>query len=464
MKKVLMLSYCYPPSGGAGVQRTTKFVKYLPACGYAPRVVGGTGSPAGGRIPEDPKLMDDVRDAPLDAVRLSAWERRLKRAEAKMGRYLPAMSFCWWVRAAERAGHDLILRDRPDLLYVTVSPYPAAKAAASLAGRHRLPWVLDMRDPWALDPINYYVSRLHHAWDLRAMRVACEQATAVIMNTPESLRALQDAFGHLPVEKLFCIPNGWDRGDFQPSVDSTPRQDAGGRFTIVHTGQFHTAGARRVDPGSRAVLGGPVRLRWRDRLRYSVGRPHLLARTPYYLFKAVRKLLDEGNANARALRLVFVGSATPEDRSLASRFGLNDITEFPGYAMHARSVQMLESADALFLPLHEPADRRGALIVPGKTYEYLAARKPILACVPPGDTREFVRRAGVGFVCDPTDVAGIAAVLSDLLARHREGGLRCQPNDEFIERFERSRLAGDLARVFDFALGGARSRLTCDCL
>jgi glycosyltransferase involved in cell wall biosynthesis len=105
------------------------------------------------------------------------------------------------------------------------------------------------------------------------------------------------------------------------------------------------------------------------------------------------------------------------------------------------------------------------LIVPGKTYEYLAARKPILACVPPGDTRGFVQKAGVGLVCDPTDVTGIAAILSDLLARHRdEGGLRCQPNDEFIERFERSRLTGDLAEVFDFALGGARPRLTCDGL
>lgn len=464
MKKVLMLSYYYPPAGGAGVQRTAKFVKYLPRHGYAPVVVGGTGSPVGGQIAEDPKLLEDVSEAPVESVSLSNWEKKLKRMDSKVGRYLPATPFCWWVQAAERMGREVIVRDKPALLYVTVSPYPAAKAAAALAKRHNLPWVVDMRDPWALDPINYYPSRLHHQMDLAAMEAACRGATAVIMNTPDSLQALKARFPRLSGSKLFCIPNGWDRSDFESPATSTRRENDTDRFTVVHTGQFHTAGALKMDLSSREVLRGPIRPRLRDRLRYSVGNPHLLARTPYYLFKAVRRLLDSGDVNARKLHFVFVGATTAEDRSLSTMFGLDDIVEFPGYAGHTQSIRLLLSADALFLPLHEPSDRRCPLIVPGKTYEYLAAGKPILACVPPGNTRDFVQQAGLGFTCDPTDVDAIASILSNLLARYRsEGGLRCRPNGEFIERFERSRLTSDLAAVFDFVLGGAHPTLPFNC-
>jgi hypothetical protein len=109
----------------------------------------------------------------------------------------------------------------------------------------------------------------------------------------------------------------------------------------------------------------------------------------------------------------------------------------------------VRGADLLFCPMHDLPQGGSALIVPGKTYEYIAAGRPILAAMPAGDARELVRSSGSGRVCGPTDVAAMRTIIGDELAalRHARGPLPV--DQEILQRYARPQLAAALARLLD---------------
>jgi len=123
-----------------------------------------------------------------------------------------------------------------------------------------------------------------------------------------------------------------------------------------------------------------------------------------------------------------------------------------GYLSHTDSVALMRSADALFLPMHDLAPGRRARIVPGKTYEYLGAGRPILASVPDGDARDLLLRAGNAAVCRPRDVSGLTDALSDLVA----GRYPASPRADVTAEYERRLLARRMARILD-GIGAAEA-------
>jgi hypothetical protein len=120
-----------------------------------------------------------------------------------------------------------------------------ACVAESLSKKYHIPWVLDMRDPWALDPINGYATIWHYYRDLYAMKRACQSANAVIMNTPDSLDAAKAAFPNIESKKFMSITNGWDAEDFKGFSYSTVFHDSAKPMKLVHTGVFHTRSASK---------------------------------------------------------------------------------------------------------------------------------------------------------------------------------------------------------------------------
>jgi glycosyltransferase involved in cell wall biosynthesis len=109
----------------------------------------------------------------------------------------------------------------------------------------------------------------------------------------------------------------------------------------------------------------------------------------------------------------------------------------------------MQSADLLFLPMHGlPAGHR-ARIVPGKTYEYLASRRPILAAVPEGDARDLLRRAGSALLCGPSDVDGMADAIATQVDRRQRGEAAPEPDEQVLADYERRALTTRLAEVFD---------------
>jgi glycosyltransferase involved in cell wall biosynthesis len=129
-----------------------------------------------------------------------------------------------------------------------------------------------------------------------------------------------------------------------------------------------------------------------------------------------------------------------------------------GYLPHRGSVELLRSADLLFLPMQNLPRGRRATIVPGKTYEYLASGRPVLAAVPEGDARDLVSATAAAWACVPDDVDGMAAILRRELLRKREHGRRPDVRRAEIDRFERRRLGRELAELVDRVMSAPSRR------
>jgi glycosyltransferase involved in cell wall biosynthesis len=344
----------------------------------------------------------------------------------------------WWVdesyRLALEVGADV------DLIYVWMQPYASAETGAALARTLGKPWVADLGDPWALDEMLVFPSALHRRLALRRMGSLLGTASAIVMSTPEAVARLLAAFPHLRGRPVLAIPNGFDAADFQHRPE--PRRDR--KFRIVHTGYLHTA------------LGEQHRRRRRLRrvLRGSTRGLDIYTRSHAYLVDAIDRLLTLEPDLRDVLELHLAGVTNETDRAVAARC---PVAFLHGYVTHAQSIELMQTADLLFLPMQDlPAGVR-ATIVPGKTYEYLAARTPILAAVPEGDAREILEAAGNATIVRPDDVDGLADGIRARLDQWRDGGAPSSPDPALVKRFEYRKLAADLAGVFDSVLG-AESR------
>lgn len=433
MTRALVVSYYFPPLGGAGVQRTCKFARYLPDFGVTPSVVAGPTEGATRWEPKDEGLVDELgKDL---AVYRPAGKAVVKRGRLRRWTGRPTGVEGWWREALVEPAERAIADTKPDVLFVTMSPFAALEPVLQLGKKHGLPVVADLRDPWALDEIFVYPSRWHRSHAIREMGRALARADQVVLNTPETRAVALEAFPKLDPERVHVITNGYDARDFQGLAART----ADGRTRILHTGYLHTAFGmrhRRRSPLKRALGGEACEVDY-------LGRSH------FYLLAALRRLAERG-VSLEALELHLLGVLSDADLALLkSDCPLADAQIFtPGYVDHATTVRAQVEADLLFLPMHVlPAGRR-ARIVPGKTYEYLASGTPILAAVPEGDARDFVRSAEAGTIVAPDDVEGLADAIEVTLANStgekRELGAA-------ITRFERRELTRRLADVLQKA-------------
>ncbi|HJT79858.1 MAG TPA: glycosyltransferase, partial [Chthoniobacterales bacterium] len=326
------------------------------------------------------------------------------------------------------------------LIFASMSPFSTAEFAGHLAQRSRVPWIADLRDPWALDEMQIYPSRFHRRLERNRMERSLSSAAGIVMNTPEATAALVDAFPSLTKKKITTITNGYDAADFGESVE--PRQDA--KFRIVHTGYLHTEMGLQTQRrrGVYELLGG---------MEPGV---NIATRSHLILLKAIEGWASQRPEVMADLDVLFAGVATGRDKEVAEKSPIGRCVRFTGYVSHQESVQLVRTADLLFLPMHNlPAGKRSR-IVPGKTYEYMASGRPILAAVPDGDARDFLRKSGTAFLCRPDDVNGMIHQLDRIYASWKEGESIVSPNRDFIQTFERSRHARALAAFFNEIIAG----------
>jgi glycosyltransferase involved in cell wall biosynthesis len=439
VKRVLFLTYHFPPIGGAGSQRPARMVRHLLERGYESVVVTAPGTTSSRWMPADETI--DV-PAAVEVHRVPGPEPRPSggwRARAERWLGLPAPWTRWWrrglVATGLAAGRDV------DLVYCWMQPYESAAAATALARKLRVPLVTDLGDPWALDEMMVFPTGVHRRIALRSMRRHLRAASAVVMSTPEAARQVRRQFPELADRPVVAIPNGFERSDFTQPMRA--RRD--GKFRIVHTGYLY------------AELG--ERHRRTLRLRRIVGgEPQpvdILTRSHVFLLEAVERLLEANPRLREVVEVHLAGVASEADRRVAER---SSAVRLHGFLSHERTLELMRDADLLFLPMHDLHEGGRARVVPGKTYEYLAAGRPILAAVPDGDARDLLAESGAAALCRPADVDAVEAALRESLRRFERGEPVPAPRPEVIERFEYRRLASALADVFDrvaAAEGGA---------
>lgn len=436
-RRLLFHSYHFPPIGGSGAQRPLKMVRALAGLGYESVVVTGGGATRDRWAPEDAALVDQI-PADLEIRRVPAadepetsegWQTFRERwlgASAPWSR--------WWTEASFRAALDGGAGD-VDLIYVWMQPYVSAETGTALSRELGKPWVADLGDPWALDEMMIYPSGLHRRQEAKRMRSLLGTASAIVMSTAEAASRLVAAFPELERVPVVVIPNGYDRADFADPIP--PRRD--GKFRIVHTGALHTAlgEQHRRRRALRGLLGGGVR------------GLDILTRSHVHLVDALNQLVATDPALEHVLELHLVGVLTDADRAVVTT---QCRATFHGFMAHADSLELMRSADLLFLPMQNLPPGVRATIVPGKTYEYLASGRPILAAVPDGDARDILTAAGNAILVRPDDVDGMSAGIRGGLDRFLAGAPSPPPNPDVVGRFEYRKLARDLAGVFEAVL------------
>lgn len=443
MPRVLIVAHYFPPDGGAGAQRPAKFCKYLRECGWEPFVLTRTPAKSRGMWdPEDASLLREVEAcATIERVDHAA----LMAATPTWSAGLPAIEGDHrWVEGVAEAAGRMVREHRIDCVLVTMSPFSAAYVGRRLKSETGVKVVYDLRDPWALDGWRIYGSSDAMRIDREEMERTLLEGDGVIANTPEARRTFLHHFKQLDSRKVTVIPNGFDAADFDGAPPPRPQEFVEGRFHIVHTGTFHD---------DEVFRGRGLRGFARSLLRPRPERIDPTGRTLMYLLRAIAWLREQGNPAVKGVRVVHVGQATEATKRLVEESGAGDCVSLLGYRPHDESVAWVRNADALFLPLHGLPGGERSRIVPGKTYEYIAARRPILGCLPPGDARDLVMLSGLGFLAHPLYTREIAESLARLMKAVELGTLRDVPEPQWLVHFERRSLTQRLAEFLSVVTG-----------
>ncbi len=410
VRGLLVVAYYFPPWGGAGVQRTLKYVKFLPQFGWRPLVL--TARPRAVAV-SDPSLGQDL-PTELQVVATSAlmlppilpW-----RARNLMARWLMVSDEqAGWAPFAQRQAEELIKRQQVQAIYTTSTPYTAHLIGLRLRRRFGLPWLADFRDPWVENTALKLPTGWHRERVRRWERQVVTNADRVTVVSEPMAEAFRKAYPELNRQHFLTLPNGYDPDDFA-QAEPLGRTSHNDRLTIVYSGSFY--GQRTSQP----------------------------------FLQALHNVLERGQVPRSAVRVRFVGNVGQVTADQVREMGLADVVEITGYVSHRQSIGYVLGADVLLLMIAPGPGSEGVLT--GKIFEYLAAGRPILALTPKSAAGDLVLESRAGVVIDPDDGPAIERQVVTWFDQWQRGVLNCASDPTVIARFDRRRLTEALAQALD---------------
>jgi len=425
MRKVLFIAYYFPPLGLSGVQRTFKFVKYLSRFNWRPTIL--TISP-GGYFAKDYGMLKEIEDQDISIVRVGSkleptqiFKKKdaiemphefVRKFSSRLSQFflLPDNKIGWKKKAVE-AGSKLLENEKFDAIFSTAPPYTDFLIGEELKEKFNLPYVIDYRDSWMDNPYNFYPTPLHRSIVSRMERRVLHSSDHIITINRRIKELLLIRYKFLKYTDITIIPQGFDPEDFDiPENETLPRVK---KFRITYSGTF-------IDK-----------------------------RTPKYFLRAVAKLLKENPEIRHNFEACFVGNFRKENEKIVDKLNLRDVVNIVGYVEHKECIKYLVTSDVLWMMIGE--GKGEDMMSTGKLFEYIGAKKPILGCVPDGIAKNTILESKSGFVVNPYDVNGIAKILLDLFYRWK-GGTLPQPDDDFVNKYNRINLTCDLSRVFELLI------------
>ncbi|MCD6404755.1 MAG: glycosyltransferase family 4 protein [Planctomycetes bacterium] len=448
-KRVLFVAYYFPPRGGAGVQRSLKFVKYLRCFGWEPTVLTteysrGSGAYDESLLREVPEGTRVVRVPSKEGLFISIANKGLGRLVGLV--YRPD-AMVTWARKAAFVARELHIIEPFDLVYTSVQPWSAGLVGLWLEKNPGIPWVVDFRDPWTASLHLEWPTRLHWLWDRRLERRFLAAADRTLVVTPTMRDEFLAAHPEVPPDRVKVIYNGFDEDDL-----TAPAAADDGKFTVVFTGRFQYDHRPEASKES-------FRKRVRHALTYKPREVRLDTHSPVYFLRALNAFLKRFPDRRHKVRVVFAGTVGEGNLRLIRHLGLDDVVWCPGYIPHRDAVGLVNSADVLLLPMFSTLDpNERVAYASGKVFEYIAARKPVLALVQEGDAKDIVEASGLGVAVGPADVPAITEALESLYAGWESGKAAFAPDEAFLSRFTRESIARELSRTFDEVVAGKEAR------
>lgn len=417
-KRCLITAYYFPPTGGAGVQRIVKLIKYLARKGWQFTVI--TADENSRFQPLDPSLLEELPDK-LKIIRIPAElpggrSGLFKLPFLKDASYWKRWLGAWfaipdmrtgWIGLAEKAILKELKEVRYDCVMISAPPYSLTLLAAQLQTKIKIPVILDLRDPWSLHPYKIHPTRWHKQ---KNREMELKTIASVRFGVSAYARLLEFYQKNIPDfnnGNWMFIPNGFDEEDFSESDPPKLEKDY---LHIGYSGTIHSA-----------------------------------VNNPEILFKIIAHLNATGKNSPKKIVFHHVGKSLVNLKKSAEKYGMQDNIKLWGYRPHREALRILKAMD-LFLLLHDDSFEDSKYIIAGKVYEYLRLQKPILALVPEqGEAADLIRETDSGVVISPADSKHITAVLQDWTVKIPE--FRFDGIQQFSREFQADKFEG----VFELA-------------
>ncbi len=426
MKRALIITYYWPPCGGAAVQRWLKFTKYLREFDWEPLVYTALDGeypmldhelekevPQGvevirqpvwepysiykkftGRKKDEslkPELVTETKKNPL-AENLAIWIR---------GNFFIPDARKYWVKPSITYLKDYLKKNPVDVIISSSSPQSVHLIALELKKQFNIPWLADFRDPWT--QVDYFDQlKLTSFAENKHKGLEQEVLKSADVTTTVSWAWGKD-FEDLGAEKVEVITNGYDVTDLpveSPALDN--------KFTISHVGNL------------------------------SKDRSHEV------LFMAILELTQTKKGFAEDFSLQLIGDVDASFKANIEKYRLESNTSFVGSVSHSKAVKIACASQTLLLLL----GAKDAGRIPLKVYEYMAAQRPIIGIGSENsDVARIVKEANAGQVIDFGAKNKLVMLIGEYYEQYKSGNLSV--DNSSIEQYSRKSLTASLAKVLD---------------
>ena len=434
MKRVLIISYYWPPTGGSGVQRWVKFAKYLPSEGWQPVIYTpenpeqlAVDTSLEAEVPAEAEIIkthiiepyelykkvlrksghskEAVEVNPVNAQNKSLLQKTAMWVRGNLFRPDPR---CLWIRPSVRFLKKYLKEHPVDLIVSTGPPQSMHMIGLKLARETGLPWIADFRDPWTKI---FYFKHLAMApaterWHKKMEKRVLDEASEVVAVSP----LVQQEFQEMTSTPVELITNGFDECDFQADECNDAYGGADKNFVITHTGLFAADG------------------------------------NPTVLWDVLSEKCKSDGIFAGKLKIRLIGKTDDQILKALTDRGLGDMVENLGYQPHSMAVEQQRCASVLILPLRKEPEYRAVL--PGKLFEYLASQRPVLGIgQPDGAMAMILNETRTGRVIGWEDKEGISEYIEQCWKKHIEGRLTIEGAD--ISHFTRRSLTRRMVQLFE---------------
>lgn len=413
MKRLLLITYYWPPSGGSGVQRWLKMAKYLPQNGWEIVVYTPSNPEANStdnsllkEIPEATTVIKRKIREPYSLYKKLTGKKNSDHIQAnlvgssstqkrgflqRLSLHIRANWFipdprCWWITPSVKSLSKLITQKGDgyfDAIVSTGPPHSMHLIAKHLHSKFNIPWVADFRDPWT--KIFYFkhlvISKAGMKKHLNLERSVLQSADKVVVVSEGMKRDFTTGEYASFAPKVEVITNGYDADDFSTQTnpalqefENKVKELAAERFVIVHTGLLTEDG------------------------------------NPDALWKILGKMAKDDSSFAASLMIVTMGQTAEVAKRQIEENGLAKNHTELGYVAHLESIAWQKRANLLLLPLRK--EREAGNILTGKLFEYLASGNRILAFGPTdGDLAAVLKETEAGTICEWEDYKAIEEAL-----------------------------------------------------
>ncbi len=413
-REVLIIAYYFPPMGLSGVQRTLKFVKYLPEYKWTP-IVLTTGTT--NYYAFDDTLLNDVdsnikiyrtdfdpfqtrRSNKNKQIKYPSRFKQILFRRISQAIFIPDSRIRWKKHALKLA--EQVIAENPNIkaIYATAPPYTDFLIAKELSVKYNIPFVVDYRDLWVDNAYFYFATPYHKAKAIELETDVLRLSSKSFVITRSLKEKMLKRYKFLSHNDLGILPHGFDEEDFIPYKNTRPDPK---KFIITHSGVFS------------------------DDM------------TPKYFLRGLAKFLENNKEAYSVIDIRFVGLMRKKHSKIITKLKLDKYVSQLGYISHNEVIKNLMESHILWMMI--PND----IATPSRLYEYIGSRKTLIVCAPEGGIRNIAQEYGAAEVCSPKSADEIAVALEKLYKMWKENKLP-KPDEKYVKQYDRRQISGLLAK------------------